>query len=115
MIWLYTNLRFFNLQRRALILLTFFIGLPLLVNWVDQAERYFFGVAPGVTMAEQDFSRMLPEEVIAAVEYLAQKHQKLPREPYLDKENGQIVKEAPGVIIDVAGSVQMILNAAPGQ
>lgn len=66
-------------------------------------------------MAEHDFSGMLPEEVIVTVEYLAKKKQKLPREPYLDKESGQIVNEVPGEIIDVPGTVARIINAAPGQ
>lgn len=66
-------------------------------------------------MAEQDFSGMLPEEVTSAIEYLAIKHQKLPQEPYLDKKTGQIINEAIGLVIDVPGSVNKILNATEGQ
>jgi len=106
---------FIRLDQRVWLLLTFFISIPLLANWVDQVERHFFGVAPGVIMAGRDFSGMLPEEVAADIEYLAIKHQKLPREPGLDKRTGQITGEATGVVIDVPGSVNKVLNAAEGQ
>ncbi len=106
---------FIRLDQRAWLLLTFFISIPLLANWVDQVERHFFGVAPGVVMSGRDFSGMLPEEVAADIEYLAIKHQKLPREPGLDKRTGKIIDEAAGMVVDVPGSVNKILNAAAGQ
>lgn len=115
MILLFKDFYFIRLDRRAVFLMTFFISIPLLANWVDRVERHFYGVPPGVIMGEQDFSGMLPEEVTGAVEYLAIKYQKLPREPYLDKKTGQMVAEAAGLIVDVPASVKKILNAAEGQ
>lgn len=115
MIFLLKDFYFIRLDHRALFLLTFFISIPLVANWLDQVERHFFGVAPGVIMAGRDFSGLLPEEVTADIEYLAIKHQKLPREPALDKRTGKIIKEEAGVVIDVTGSVDKVLNAVEGQ
>jgi vancomycin resistance protein YoaR len=106
---------FLKLDYQALILLTFFISIPLLASWLDQVERHFFGVASGVTIAGQDYSGMLPEEVTSEIEYLALRYQRLPREPYLDKKTGEIIKEVPGVIVDVTGSVNKVLNASENQ
>lgn len=115
MIRLFHRFYFLKLDYQALVLLSFFISIPLLANWADQVERHFFGVAPGVTIAGQDYSGMLPEEVATEIEYLALRYQRLPREPYLDKKTGQIIKEATGVVIDVTGSVNKVLNASENQ
>ena len=95
--------------------LTFLISVPLVVNWLDQAERHFFGVKPGVSMAGESLGGLLADEVRLAVEELAVREQVLPLEPRLDKETGAVIPGRDGRILDIENTVSRILSAPERQ
>lgn len=70
---------------------------------------------PGVTMEGQDLSGLLPAEVRSVVMELAIRNQKLPVEPALDKESGEIIEKQDGCIINVDSSVKKVLSATSNQ
>ncbi|MGI6452065.1 MAG: VanW family protein [Syntrophomonadaceae bacterium] len=74
-------------------------------------ERHFYGIKPGVQMVGEDFSKLLPDEARAAVEELAIKYQKLPVEPSLDRETGEILKEEAGTIVNIEKCIERLFNA----
>lgn len=94
--------------------MSLFISLPLLVNGLDKLDRYLYGVKPGVSVNGEEVGGMLPEEVMRLVENLAIRQQKVPREPALDQNTGEIVPEVQGCIIDVEYNVRQILKAEAG-
>ncbi len=95
--------------------LTFLISVPLVANWLDQAERHFFGVKPGVTIAGENLGGLLADEVRLAVEELAVREQVLPLEPRLDKQTGTIIPGRNGRILDIENTVSRILSATESQ
>jgi hypothetical protein len=76
--------------------LSLFISLPLLASGLDKLDRYLYGVKPGVTVNGEEVGGLLPEEVIRLVEHLAIRHQKVPSEPALDRNSGEIIPEVEG-------------------
>jgi vancomycin resistance protein YoaR len=95
--------------------LSLFISLPLLASGLDKLDRYLYGVKPGVTVNGEEVGGLLLEEVIRLVEHLAIRHQKVPSEPALDRNSGEIIPEVEGYIIDVEYNVQQILAAEAGE
>ncbi len=104
-----------NIDGRTLILLGLFISLPLLTSWLDSLDRYLLGVKPGVTINGEDVGGLLPEEVTALVENLAIRYQKVPIEPGLDKQSGEIIAEEKGCIISLEENIEQIMSAREGE
>jgi len=103
------------MESRALFLLTFFISVSFLTNWLDRAERHFYGVKPGVIMAGEDFSGLLPGEVKETLQNMAIRYQKLPQEPRIDKETGEIYAEKLGQIVNIDKCFYKITTAQESQ
>lgn len=103
--------KFIKIDSKAFFVITFFISLTVITNWIDDLERYMWGVKPGVVMAGEDFGKLLPGEARLAVEELAIRYQKLPVEPGLDKKSGEIIPEKSGCIVDVETSMRKIITA----
>lgn len=79
---------------------------------MEKLERRIYGVKEGVNMAGEDFSGLLPDEVRSVVEEMAVRYQKLPKEPAIDKESGEIISEENGYLIDVDTTINRVLNAS---
>jgi vancomycin resistance protein YoaR len=92
-------------------LVTFFVSLSFIAAWFDKVERDLFGVKPGVTLNNQNCSRLMPSELRLIAEDLAIRHQKLPLEPRLEKETGKIIPEQPGYVIDVDATIKQVMAA----
>lgn len=104
-----------NLDRVSIFLLAFFISIPFLNLWLDRAERHFYGVQPGISLAGQDMSGLLPAEVRQVVEEMAIRYQVLPLEPSLDKDSGGIIPGRRGQVVQINANVQAVREAEPGQ
>lgn len=66
-------------------------------------------------MAGEMLEGLLPGELRLLVENMALKEQKLPLEPALDKETGEVIPEQEGCIVDIEGSVSKALQAEEGE
>jgi vancomycin resistance protein YoaR len=82
---------------------------------MERLERRMYGAKDGVYMAGEDCSGLLPDEVRSTIEEMALKYQKLPREPAIDKENGEIIPEESGYIIDVERSISRVFDASKNE
>ncbi len=78
-------------------------------------ERNVLGVKEGVMVEDMEVARLLPSELRAVIEEIALKHQKLPIEPTMDKETGEIIAEQAGTTVDVEQSLAKIMASLPGQ
>jgi vancomycin resistance protein YoaR len=74
-------------------------------------RRWQKGVNHGVTLEGAPLEGMLHGEVSAYVEKLAQEINRLPRNAYLDTKTGEFAAEVLGLQVDVATTVQKIMNA----
>jgi len=99
----------------AVFLLFFFISVPVINLWLDRLERHYYGVKPGVSLAGEDMSGLLPAEVRPVVEEMAVRYQIVPLEPSLDKESGRIIPGQMGQIVEVAQNVRAVLHAQTGK
>lgn len=106
---------FIQVNKRALFLLTFFISISILANWLDIFIRDVYGVEPGVTLEGHDLSGWLKEEVRGLVMEMAMQEQLLPQEPQLDKKTGQIYPERNGVAVDWQATLNEVMHAPPGK
>lgn len=70
---------------------------------------------PDVRLNGQEVGRLLRDEVVAEVEMMALRYQRLPVEPRLDKESGTIIPEENGCIVDVDKTVEKVMAAREGQ
>jgi len=96
---------------RALFLVTFFISISVLSSWIDKVERQINGVKPGVTIQGEDVGGLLKSEVRSVVEEMAIRYQKLPVEPTIDKETGEVIDEQDGYIVDIEKNIEKIFLA----
>jgi len=78
-------------------------------------ERNMLGAKEGVMVEDIEVARLLPAEIRAVIEEIALRHQKLPTEPRMDKETGQITAEQAGTTVDVDKSLANIMASPPGQ
>lgn len=102
---------FIKINSQAFFLLTFFISITVFSSWLDGLARDLNGVKPGVTLESREMQRLLPEEVREVVMELAIQHQHLAREPYIDKNTGEIIPERNGWVIDIDKTVNQVLLA----
>lgn len=82
---------------------------------MDRMERNVMGVKEGVMVEDIEVARLMPSELRAVIEEIALKHQKLPTEPSMDKETGEIKPELVGTTVDIDQNLAKILAAPPGQ
>ena len=66
-------------------------------------------------MAGEKLEGLLPGDLRLLVENMALKEQRLPLEPALDKETGEVITEQEGCIVDIEGSVSKALQAEEGE
>ncbi|HHW61174.1 MAG TPA: hypothetical protein GX404_04640 [Syntrophomonadaceae bacterium] len=97
----------------TLFLLTFFLSIAFLSNCLDRMERHFFGVKEGVLLHGVPVAGLTEEELYDLVQEMALRYQRLPVEPSLDKQSGEVVPGRPGVFIDVQKTIANTLAAAP--
>lgn len=95
--------------------MAFFCSLTVLSSWVDKLERDAFGVKAGVKLEGVEVERLLPEELEEVVRGIALPHQKLPVEPRLDKDTGQVIREEAGATVDIEATVAQLRACSPGQ
>jgi vancomycin resistance protein YoaR len=100
-----------KLDISVICLVTFFISLSFIAAWFDKVERDLYGVKPGVTLNNENCSRLMPSELRLVVEDTALRHQKLPMEPRLEKETGRIIPEQPGYVIDIDQTIKDVMAA----
>lgn len=105
----------YYIDSTTLFLLTFIISLTLVNSWVDKIERHFYGVNEGVMIEEIEVGGCLPGEVRDIVEELAVKYQKIPAEPFIERDTGKIIPEKPGQIVDVEKNIIRIMAASEGE
>ncbi|MGE5543585.1 MAG: VanW family protein, partial [Bacillota bacterium] len=100
-----------TVNRRA----AFFIGLLVLfsvyASWLDRVERKLYGVKPGVYIEEHRVGGFLPEELEVVLDELVIKHREMPRNPYLDRDTGEIIPEEYGIEVDVAATYRAVFSA----
>lgn len=93
-----------------LLLICIFLSLALFGGIWDRAERYFYGVNPGVCLEDIDVGCYLPQELMPLLEEIAAREQTLPREPYLDKK-GNLQPGKPGYTVDIEATLYTVLHA----
>ncbi|WP_243140227.1 VanW family protein [Candidatus Syntrophocurvum alkaliphilum] len=64
-----------------------------------------------MTIEGRDISYLLEKEVELVIKELAIKNQKLPEEPYIDRESGEIIPEQSGYIVDIPLTLSKVLSA----
>ncbi|HHV44914.1 MAG TPA: hypothetical protein GXX57_09665 [Firmicutes bacterium] len=89
------------------------LTLVLLGSVVQRVERLLYGVRPGVTLEGQPMGGLFPHEVRRIVEDLAEVHSTPPVNAQIDKATGEIIPGQMGRMVDVDGTVQMVLQASP--
>jgi vancomycin resistance protein YoaR len=107
-------LRLIGNESRTLFLLPFLLSLPLLANWVDNLERDWWGVKEGVVLHDVGVERLYEWEVREVIEEIAMRLERLPVEPCLNRDNGEIIAEKPGVRLNVEKTLTLVM-AAPKQ
>mgnify|MGYP002478573809 CR=1 FL=1 len=95
--------------------MAFFCSLTFLSSWVDKLERDAFGIKAGVSLEGVEVERLLPEELEEVVRGIALPHQKLPVEPRLDKNTGQVISEEMGSTVDIEATLAQLWSSSPGQ
>lgn len=100
-----------TVNRKAVFLIGMLIFVSVYASWLDRVERKLYGVKPGVYIAEHRVGGFLPEELEVVLDELVIKHRKMPRNPYLDKETGEIIPEEYGTEVDVAATYRAVFNA----
>lgn len=103
-----------KLDMRIILLFTFFLSFSMIAAWLDKLERDYYGTKPGVTLNGQDMSRLLLTEVQSVVEEMAVRYQKLPVEPTLEKDTGEILPGREGYVINVEDTAKRVISAAEG-
>jgi len=95
---------------------SFLLLLALLAvsRWPEVA-RSLYGVKDRVTLEGLPVERLLPGEVRAVVEELAEKYFIRPQNAGFFPETGEVVPERDGLGIDIESTVESILQARPGE
>lgn len=103
-----------TVNRKAVFLLGMLVFASVYASWLDKVERKIYGVRPGVYVEEQKVGGLLPEELEVVLDELVIKHRKMPRNPSLNRETGEIIPEEMGTEIDVGATSRAVFNASAG-
>ena len=90
-----------TLNRKAVFMLGMLVFVSVYASWIDRLERKIYGVKPGVYIEEQKVGGFLPEELEVVLDELVIRYREMPRNPYLDRETGEIIPAKYGVEVDV--------------
>lgn len=83
------------------------------INIRDIYNRMQHGVPRGVYLGEISLAKKLRTEVAAIVEEESMLSLRRPRNAFFDPQTGQLVRETNGKMIDVAATVEMLMQAEP--
>ncbi|NLW44688.1 MAG: VanW family protein [Syntrophomonadaceae bacterium] len=100
-----------TLNPKAVFMLGMLIFVSVYASWIDRLERKIYGVKPGVYIEEQKVGGFLPEELEVVLDELVIRYREMPRNPYLDRETGEIIPEKYGVEVDVPATYRAVFNA----
>ncbi|MDD2629578.1 MAG: VanW family protein [Limnochordia bacterium] len=92
--------------------------LPLLIvvilgSFIQRVERLVYGVRPGVMLDGQPVGGLFAHEVRRIVERKAQVYNTPPVNAQIDKKTREIIPGEMGRMIDIDGTVRMVLEASP--
>ncbi len=90
------------------------LGLATLARWPETA-RSLYGVKERVTLEGLPVERLLPGEVRALVEELAERYFIQPQNAGFFPETGEVLAEREGRGIDIDRTVEKVLKARPGE
>lgn len=109
-----SSARFVTFTTVALLLLAG-TAIFLTYNVGNTIHRYFNGVKAGVTLEGIPLEKMVEREVRERVERMAASLDREPRNARYDRKNKVILAEMAGRKIDVAATVDAVMNALPGE
>ncbi len=94
-----------------LVIISILIVTYLVYDIGYKAERYFYGVEPGVTFEGGDLTGYLRREVEELVIQRAEEERIKPQNAYIDRDSGEIVPEVIGREVNVLKTVNDIMQA----
>jgi len=100
-----------TINRKAVFMVGMLIFISVYASWIDRLERKIYGVKPGVYIEEHKVGGFLPEELEVVLDELVIRHRKMPRNPYLDRETGEIIPEQTGIEVDVPATYRAVFSA----